>query len=35
MEFVPEPNIVSDRMKTSLDDPQWPEHVKDPHLKQI
>ena len=35
MEIVLEPNIVSDRIKTFLDDPQWPEHIKDPQLKQI
>jgi hypothetical protein len=35
MEVVPEPNNVSDRIKTFLDDPQWPEHIKDPQLRQI
>ena len=35
MEVVPEPNIVSDRIKAFLDDLQWPEHIKDPPLKQI
>ena len=35
MEIVPEPNIVSERIKTFLDDPQCPKHIKDPHLKQI
>ena len=35
MEVVPEPNIVSDRVNVFLDDPQWPEHIKDPLLKQI
>ena len=35
MEFVPEPNTMSDHTKTFLDNPQWPEHVKDPQFKQI
>ena len=35
MKVVPEPNIVSDRIKAFLDDPQWPKHIKDPQLKQI
>ena len=35
MEVVPEPNTERDRIKASLDDPQWPEHIKDPKLKQI
>ena len=35
MEVVPEPNIMSDRIKAFVDDPQWPEHFKDPPLKQI
>ena len=30
MEVVSESNIVSDRIKAFLDDPQWPEHIKDP-----
>ena len=30
MEVVPEPNIVSDRFKAFLDDPQWLEHIKEP-----
>ena len=34
MEVVPEPNVVSDRMKTFLDGPQWHEH-KEPQPKQI
>ena len=34
MEVVPEPNNVSDGTKAFLDDPQWPEHIKDPQLKQ-
>ena len=25
-----EPNIMSDRIKAYLDDPQLPEHIKDP-----
>ena len=35
MEVVLEPNIVSDRIKAFLDDPRWPEHIKDPQLEQI
>ena len=35
MEVDPEPDIVSDRMKLFLDDPQWPKHIKDPPHKQI
>ena len=35
MEVVREPNTVSDRIKVFLNDPQWPEHIKDPQLKQI
>ena len=35
MKVVPEPNTVSDRIHAFLDDPQWPEHIKDPQLKQI
>ena len=34
MEVVLEPNIVSDRIKAFLDS-QWPEHIKDPSLKEI
>ena len=30
MEVVPEPNPMSDRIKAYLDNPQWPEHIKDP-----
>ena len=30
MEVIHEPNTVSDYIKTFLDDPKWPEHVKDP-----
>ena len=26
---------MTDCMKAFLDDPQWPEHMKDPQLKQI
>ena len=29
------PNILNDGIKAFLDDPQWPEHIKDPPLKQI
>jgi hypothetical protein len=35
MEVVPKPNIVSDRIKTVLDDLHCPEHIKDPPLKQL
>ena len=35
MEVVPEPITVSDRIKAFLEDPQWPEHIKDPQLKQM
>ena len=35
MEVVPKPSNVSDRIKAFLDDPQWPEHIKDPQLKQF
>ena len=35
MDVVLEPNIVSDCIKAFLDGPQWPEHIKDPQLKQI
>ena len=35
MEVDSEPNIVSDRIKAFLDDPQWPELIKNPPLKQI
>ena len=35
MEVVPEPNSVSGSIKAFLDDPQWPEHIKDPQLRQI
>ena len=35
MEVVPKPNIASDRIKAFINDPQWPEHIKDPQLKQI
>ena len=30
-----EPNNVSDRMKTFLDDRQWPKHIKNPQLKRM
>ena len=30
MEVVTESNNVSDHKKLYLDDPQWPEHMKDP-----
>ena len=35
MEVVPKPSNVSDCIKTFLDDPQWPEHIKDPQLMQF
>ena len=35
MKVVPKPNTVSDRIKAFFDDPQWPEHIKDPQQKQI
>ena len=35
VEVVSEPNTASDRIKVFLDDPMWPEHIKDPRLKQI
>ena len=36
MKVVSEPNIVSDHMKTFLNDlKEWPKHIKDPSLKQI
>ena len=35
MKVIWEPNIVSDCMKAFVDDPQWPEHIEDPSLKQI
>ena len=35
MEVVLEPNTVSVGIKMFLDDLQWPEHIKDPQLKQI
>jgi hypothetical protein len=35
MEVVPELNTMSDCIKAFLNDPQWPEHIKDPQLKQI
>ena len=35
MEVVSEPNIMSDHIKVFIDNPQRPEHTKDPQLKQI
>ena len=35
MEVVSEPITVSDRIKAFIDDPQWPEHIKNPQLKQM
>ena len=35
MEVFPKPNTVSDHIKAFLDETQWPEHIKDPYLKQI
>jgi hypothetical protein len=35
VEVVPKPTTMRDRMKAFLDDPSWPEHIKDPQLKQI
>ena len=35
MEVVPKPITLSDHIKAFLDDSQWPEHIKDPQLKQI
>ena len=32
MEVVPEPNTVSDHIKTFLGDPQWPKYIKDSQL---
>ena len=29
MDVVMEPNTMSDHIKAYLDDPQWPEHIKD------
>ena len=29
-----EPNTMSDRIKTYLDDPQWSEHIKDPSIQE-
>ena len=33
--IVSEPNIVSDRIKAILDDPEHVEHIKNSQLKQI
>ena len=30
MEVVMKPNTLSDRIKAYLDDPQWPEYIKNP-----
>ena len=30
MEVVSEPNTMSDCIKAFLEDPQWPQHIKDP-----
>ena len=30
-----EPNTTSERIMVYLDDPQWPEHIKDPQYKKI
>ena len=30
MEVVMEPNTMSERIMSYLNDPQWPEHIKDP-----
>ena len=30
MEVVMEPNTMSDHIMVYLEDPQWPEHIKDP-----
>jgi helix-turn-helix protein len=35
MEVVVEPDTVSDHIRVFLDDPQWPNYIQDPHLKQI
>ena len=35
MKVVLEPNTMNDTLKTFLDNPQWPKHIKDPQLKQI
>ena len=35
VEVLPEPSTMSDRIKVFLDDPQWPEHIKDSQLKQV
>ena len=34
-EVVPESNTVNDCIKVFLDDPQWPEHIRDSQVKQI
>ena len=35
MEVVSEPITMSDRIKAFLDDPQWFEHIENPHVKQM
>ena len=35
MEVVMEPDTTSDCIKAFLDDPQWPDHIENPQLKQI
>ena len=35
MEVVQEPNTLNDHINAFLDDPQSPEHIKDPQLKRI
>jgi hypothetical protein len=34
MKVVLEHNAMTNRIKAFLDDPQWPEHIKEPSLKQ-
>ena len=33
MKIIPKLRIVSVCIKTFLDDPQWPKHIKDPSLE--
>ena len=35
MEVVTEPNNVRNHIKAYVDNPQWPEHIKDPQEKKI
>ena len=35
MDAVVEPDTVSDHLRVFLDDPQWPNYIQDPNLKQI